>query len=214
MQLILVRHGDPDYPNDTLTPKGRSQAEGLETAFQKIPIDALYASPMGRARDTAEYIARATGKSMVVLDWLHELNGNYTGALWAWNHHGVEAFCQGSDISLANWTEQVPYGKHMAPVAEAFWDTFDRFMHEQGYERQDGRYRVLSSSDKAIAFACHAGVIQTLLSHLLHIPLPVTYSQFAVDPSSRTTLATEEKDGWAVFRMVCLNDMSHAAGIE
>ena len=51
MQLILVRHGDPDYPNDTLTPKGVKQAEGLETAFRAIPVDELYASPMGRAKN-------------------------------------------------------------------------------------------------------------------------------------------------------------------
>jgi probable phosphoglycerate mutase len=87
-------------------------------------------------------------------------------------------------------------------------------MLDRGYAREGARYRVVTACNDVIVFACHAGVIQTLLAHLINAPLPICYSQFAVDPSSRTTLVLEEKDGYGVFRMTCLNDMSHAAGLE
>lgn len=213
MKLILVRHGDPDYPNDSLTPLGMAQAQELTEAFRNIHVDVLYSSPMGRARLTAEHIARGTGLTPIVLDWLHELNGNYKDALWSWNQHGVDLYADISSLTVETWAENVVYGAHMVPVANAFYSAFDQFMAEQGYERSGPRYRVNSASDNIIVFACHAGVIQTLLAHLLNIPLPASYSQFAIDPSSRTTLVMEEKDGFGVFRMTCLNDMSHADGI-
>lgn len=210
MKLILIRHGDPDYPNDSLTQLGHHQAAGLKRAFEQIPIDHLYSSPMGRARLTAEYVGRGAEKDPVVLDWLHELNGNYCDALWAWNQHGVDLFADAHELSPGNWADQTVYGAHMMPVATAFYGAFDRFMSAQGYERMGERYRVETSNSDVIVFACHAGVIQTLLAHLLNMPLPICYAQFGVDPSSRTTLVMEEKDGFGVFRMTGLNDMSHA----
>ena len=114
-------------------------------------------------------------------------------------------------MSVDNWGDQVPYGRHMAPVAAELARCFDEFMEEHGYRREGGRYRVLGDASRGtVAFFCHAGVALTLLSHVLHIPLPVAYSQFACDPSSRTDLQLEEKDGHAVFRLERLNDVSHA----
>jgi probable phosphoglycerate mutase len=40
MKLILVRHGDPDYPNDCLTPMGLAQARGLTKTFRNIDVHA------------------------------------------------------------------------------------------------------------------------------------------------------------------------------
>ena len=214
MKLILIRHGDPDYANDCLTPLGLEQAHRLEQAFAGISLDSLYTSPMGRARITADHVGRGVGMTPEVLTWLHELNGNYQDALWAWNHHGVDLFADAHALSPDNWAEQVVYGDHMIPVAATFYAAFDRFMLERGYARAGERYRVQAGNDNVVVFACHAGVIQTLLAHLLNLPLPICYSQFAIDPSSRTTLVMEEKDGFGVFRMTSLNDMSHARGRE
>lgn len=214
MKLILIRHGDPDYANDSLTDLGHRQGAGLEEVFQQIHLDALYRSPMGRARLTAEYVGRGAGKGAVVLDWLHELDGNYQDSLWAWNQHGVDLFAQAADLAPSNWAGRTVYGKHMAPVSEAFYQQFDAFMNGLGYQRDGERYRVLSSKDIVLAFVCHAGVIQTLLAHLLNIPLPICYSQLAVDPSSQSVLMMEEKDGYGVFRMTRLNDMSHGEALS
>ena len=75
MELLIVRHGDPDYANDTLTEKGKVEAELLAEKLSKMKIDACYVSPLGRARDTARYTLDKINQKAEVLDWLHEFRG-------------------------------------------------------------------------------------------------------------------------------------------
>ena len=53
MKLLIVRHGDPDYSIDSLTPTGWAEAECLVPRMEKLDVKAFYVSPLGRARDTA-----------------------------------------------------------------------------------------------------------------------------------------------------------------
>ncbi len=53
MRLLLIRHGDPDYERDTLTEKGRREADYLAERLSRLDIAAFYTSPLGRAKDTA-----------------------------------------------------------------------------------------------------------------------------------------------------------------
>ena len=75
MRLLIIRHGDPDYANDTLTEKGHREAKLLAEKLGKEKIDYFYSSPLGRARHTCNYVARAHGKEQNVMeyDWLREL---------------------------------------------------------------------------------------------------------------------------------------------
>ena len=59
MRLLIIRHGDPDYTNDTLTEKGHREAKLLAERLKKERIDAIYSSPLGRAKDTCRYAANA-----------------------------------------------------------------------------------------------------------------------------------------------------------
>jgi|GEM_PF-93424 probable phosphoglycerate mutase len=66
--LILVRHGQTTYnvegrlpgqlPGVPLTDEGRRQAQRAAVALSGLPLSAIVASPLERARDTAEIIAR------------------------------------------------------------------------------------------------------------------------------------------------------------
>jgi len=58
MLLYLIRHGDPDYPTDTLTLRGMFQAEAVGRRMADAGIDRIFSSPMGRARLTAAPAAR------------------------------------------------------------------------------------------------------------------------------------------------------------
>ncbi|NOY82066.1 MAG: histidine phosphatase family protein [Kiritimatiellaeota bacterium] len=205
MRLLLIRHGDPDYPNDSLTEKGRAQARRLGEILRPRTLDHILVSPLGRARLTAEYIAGPKKMTPTVLPWLSELDGNYHGRAWAWNYPGSDTFEHRDNFTMEDWHRHVPYGAHMVGLAATFWEQFDAFLAERGYAREGGRYRVVRPGGQTLAFVCHAGIIQTLLSHLLHIPLPITYAQFAVGPGSCTTLDFEEKNGFGVFRLTGLN---------
>ena len=49
MRLIFIRHGDPDYENDTLTEKGWREAKLLSERTKNWTVDDIYVSPLGRA---------------------------------------------------------------------------------------------------------------------------------------------------------------------
>ena len=51
MRIIFIRHGDPDYVNDSLTEKGVREAELLAKRVAKWEnITQFYCSPLGRFR--------------------------------------------------------------------------------------------------------------------------------------------------------------------
>ena len=75
MKIIFCRHAEPDYEHDSITDKGKIEAELLARRLCRIDIDEIYVSPLGRARKTAEYTLEKTGKSAKVFQWLREFNG-------------------------------------------------------------------------------------------------------------------------------------------
>ena len=73
MRLFIIRHADPDYPNNTITPAGHQEAQALASRMQRLGLDYIYSSPMGRALDTMRYTAEALGIPYSVEDWTQEL---------------------------------------------------------------------------------------------------------------------------------------------
>ena len=63
MRLIFIRHGDPDYEHDDLTPKGKHEVELLtKRVCSWKNIAAFYQSPLGRAKATAAPVLAALGR--------------------------------------------------------------------------------------------------------------------------------------------------------
>jgi len=71
LRLVLVRHGLSTFNLEhriqgrddlsALAPEGRDQALRTGEALREVPVAALYASPLSRARDTATLLAQAAG---------------------------------------------------------------------------------------------------------------------------------------------------------
>lgn len=208
MEILLIRHGDPDYANDALTPKGHEEARKLSRFLGAKRIDAIYQSPKGRARMTCEYTARLKGIEPVTLDWLEEV-GIKRGDLYLWNAPGP-LFLGGS--ALPAWESclepdgAMPEGKaQFGRVSRGF----DAVMARHGYARAGHLYDVRSTSRETLAFFCHHGVIVTLLSHLLHWPLPLVFVHTTIDPTGVTALRMVEQDGRAHLKLAALNCLSH-----
>ncbi|MBQ8536182.1 MAG: histidine phosphatase family protein [Clostridia bacterium] len=83
--IYLIRHAEPDYPNGEvmclgqksdlpLSPHGYAQAKGLGEIFRSIDVEAVYSSPLLRARQTAEQIAGLL-RPLHMLNELIELDG-------------------------------------------------------------------------------------------------------------------------------------------
>ena len=74
MRILIIRHGDPDYSIDSLTEKGWREAEYLAEKLSSERLDAIYCSPLGRARNTAGCTLKRTGKTAKTLGWLREFH--------------------------------------------------------------------------------------------------------------------------------------------
>jgi broad specificity phosphatase PhoE len=191
MEILLIRHGDPDYENDALTGVGQKEAQLLADALATVPIDDIYVSPLGRAQETCSYTSDRKGQSTTTLDWLRE-RAIKRGDVYLWEAPGRMLLPdgtvsqQGAGFELA---DSMPEGmEQYARVS----DGFDALLASYGYYRDGGLYRVERHSDRRIALFCHKGVILTLLAKLLHWPLPMIFASLHIDPTGVTRLAMEE----------------------
>ena len=215
MKILIIRHGDPDYVNDTLTEQGRKEAALLADFLADRPIDHIYVSPLGRAQDTAEYTLRAKGMEATVCDWLREFPARIqrpdreNSVPWDWRPKEWTAIDE--FYSLEQW-HQVPVMAE-GGVPEAYSNVirqFDELLARHGYAREGRLYRVTDPNTKTIAFFCHFGLECVLLSRLLGISPMLLWHGTCAAPTSVTVLNSEERqEGIAYFRMAEFGGVSH-----
>lgn len=218
MRILIIRHGDPDYEHDTLTEKGHREAQLLADRYAKEKIDYFYASPLGRARHTCDYVAKAHGKQdkVVVKDWLQEF-GKYHVLPTGEEKHIFW------DLLPEFWTKIDAMYDHEKWKEQDFYVTsgltarynevvnnLDELLKQHGYVRNGRLYETKQGNHDTIAFFCHGGLEVVLLSHLCNIsPMPLAH-HFGALTSSVTTLYTEERrKGKAVFRCASFGDTGH-----
>ena len=90
--LYFIRHGETDWNAERrmqgqresdLTARGREQAEGNAEAAAALGVDAIYASPLRRARHSAEALSRRTGLAIAFDDRLKEWSAvDWSGFLY------------------------------------------------------------------------------------------------------------------------------------
>lgn len=74
MILYFIRHGFPNYQNDTLTDEGKRQAEETAKKLNNVKFDYIFSSTFGRAIETAEHLANKQNKEIIKLPWAIEDN--------------------------------------------------------------------------------------------------------------------------------------------
>ena len=218
MRILIIRHGDPDYKNDTLTEKGHREAALLAARYGKEKIDHFYSSPLGRARHTCDYVAKAHGRENDIIEqsWLKEFNHPLTLPSGRernipWDMYPYEWIDNPAMYDKNAWLQQDCYTqadmeKHYRTVTEGL----DALLARHGYTRDGNIYRTQQGHSQTIALFCHFGVEAVLLSHLCGIsPIPL-WHHFVALPTSVTTLYTEERQqGTAVFRCCGFGDTGH-----
>jgi len=220
MRLLFIRHGEPDYTNDTLTEKGMREAAFLAERGKDWKIDGFYVSCLGRARRTAEPLEKALGRQAVVLDWLQEFRGRVDrkygekdGLPWDF----LPAFWTGYPelYDKDRWYEaEVMQKSGDAPsVKEVYLETcreLDALLKQWGYEREKGYYRVKGNRDVTLVLVCHMGITFIMLSHLLGMAFPPLIHGCFLPPSSVTSVCSEEVEkGIAYFRCQGMGDVRH-----
>jgi broad specificity phosphatase PhoE len=201
MRLILVRHGETSW-NEThkfqgfsdieLSSKGRSQAQSLAESLKAETLEAIYTSPLIRAQQTAEQIARYHECPVILDEGLKELNQGQLEGLT------VEELRQGYPEFLRRWIQEpesanLPEGESLGELQRRAWAAIERILrkHPEG----------------TVVVVGHSFVNLTILCRVLEIPLNY-FRRFRQDPTGKNVI--EFSDRGAVLR--CLNDTCHLAG--
>lgn len=221
MKLIIVRHAEPDYSIDSLTPTGWEEARILADRLSKLDVKAFYCSPLGRAKDTASFTLKALDREAEILPWLREFpaqilkpNEESPGIAWDWlpaDWTGDPAYYQ-----MDRW-DKTPIMErgNMAEQYAYVTGQLDALLARHGYVRENNLYRAVQSNEDTVVLFCHFGLECVLLSHILNIPPMLLWHGTCAAPTSVTVLNTEERqEGYAYFRMSTFGDTSHlyAAG--
>lgn len=225
MKLIFIRHADPDYDLDSLTPTGWREAEALAEHLSSMEVAEYFVSPLGRARATASPTMQRIGAEATVLPWLTEFTHRTPSkpsyplsSEVPWDWRPLEWTVRPRFFDREQWAgeaemEESNIGHHYRTVCHAF----DAFLAERGYERSGRMYRTLLGHTETYVFFCHLGSMGILLSHLLNISPMIMWHSFAPAPSSITTVVTEERQkGHVSMRLLSFGATPHldTSGIE
>lgn len=221
MKLIIVRHGDPDYEKDSLTPQGFKEADLVADRISKLDVKAFYCSPLGRAQDTARPTLEKMGRKAKTLFWLREyegrikINGEKKGA---WDRLPREWTDNPDFYDYKKWIEtDIMQSDNVPRTYKKVCKGIDKLLADHGYRHEGKHYVVESPNHDTVVLFCHFGVEAVILSHIFGCSPMVLWHNFVALPTSVTTLITEEREeGIAVFRTQQFGDVSHlyAAGEE
>ena len=198
-RLYLVRHaqsagntgedlttGDPD-----LTEVGREQARRLGERFRRQKIDVIYSSPLRRTRETAGYIASATGLGVVPKTDLRE----------------VELGREDHNIRLLSPEEQAKVEQRI--IAEGTWDAFPGSEGSAAARARVGGVIgeiVAAHPGQRVVVVCHSAFIQTFISVVLGLPRDFVFYPF----NSSINSVRAGGGRYVIWR---LNDISHLDGL-
>jgi broad specificity phosphatase PhoE len=190
VEIVLLRHGEPDWTpaggasvdDPGLTARGHLQAQVAAAALAARPFDAIYASPLRRAQETAEPLAKAAGLVPVTLEGLAEIGIPLSGVSQA----EVDVyFRQASRRPLGEHWEGWPGGESFRAfhgrVTTALGGLLAR--HQIPRERE-GEFTIwqLPPQRHRIAIVAHGGTNAVALTHLLDIPaVPWEWNRFEME---------------------------------
>lgn len=219
MLLYIIRHGDPCYDPDSLTPLGHRQAEAVGRRLAQQGLDRIYCSPMIRAQQTAQPACELLRLQPEIEDWTSEslawrdLSFQLEDGRRTWVFH-VQSNLYNNEESRALGNEWYKYS-HFSKIDgqkayQRIIDGSDEFLSRQGYVRDGLVYRSVRPNNDRIAVFCHQGFGCTWLSHLLQIPPQMFWSSFDITHCGLTIIEfANNPDGICMPQCLCMSDMSH-----
>ncbi len=157
MRIVFVRHGEPNYENDTLTEKGWREAELAAKRIIKWNVTDFYCSPLGRAKDTASCTLKLLDRKATTLPWMREFSHSIDDPTTG--RHSIPW-----DFVPSYWTnEPLMYDidkwvdcdvmKQNPQIAVAYkevCENFDKLLASYGYIREDNMYRMPDKDERFI----------------------------------------------------------------
>ncbi len=221
MKILLIRHAEPDYSIDSLTPKGRREAALLAKRLAPLtPVEGWYCSPLGRAKDTAAPTMQAVGAQCEILPWLREFCATMpdpdTGKMRIpWD---LKPALWKNERALYNeqtWADHPLFAGGTVPVDQVYAETcegIDALLAKHSYTREGYMYRCQHNREGYLVLFCHMAVAMAVMGHLQGVSPFLLWHTFCMPPTGVTTLVSEERTpGLVQFRCFQLGDTSHLA---
>jgi probable phosphoglycerate mutase len=176
LRLLLVRHGEVPSNrelryvgsrDEPLADSGVAQAEGLAAALARLPVRAVYSSPLLRARETGRRIAAARQVDLQIEPRLREQSfGDWEGLTRA---EVLERDAEG----LLRWESDLGTAPH---GGESLTSVQQRALDLVGDLARDHR-------GEWIVLVSHVGPVKALLCAALGAPLATAHHMF-LDPGT------------------------------
>jgi alpha-ribazole phosphatase len=167
-RLVLIRHAEPDESmrgrsygrlDVSLSLAGRAQAAAIAEMLRKTHLDAVFASPLRRALETAAPLAEARGLEPIPHAGLRELD---FGALEGLT---FDEIAREQPQLYESWMTD-PTGTRF-PDGENFGDLRERALAAAADIR---------SEHKTAAIVAHGGVMRAILADALQMPARAIFS--------------------------------------
>jgi phosphoserine phosphatase len=204
MHILLVRHGETPWNREgryqgrtdvPLSPDGERQVEALSVRLAHVPIVAAVASPLVRARRTAEAILGQRGTALTLEPALIEIShGAWEGQL------STDVEAAHADM-IGTWRSRPDRDVPAGPGAETLGDVEARAW--PAFEHLAAQLR---EHDTGLLVA-HDAVNRVLLCRVLGLPLTRVWA-FRQAPATLNVLSGPSLAELAVVR---LNDAEHVA---
>ena len=201
MLLFYVRHGDPIYNPDQLTPLGERQAEAIGRRLARFGIDKIYASTSNRAIQTSKPTSEILKQEAELLDFCNEnhawdelaIRNDQGNLTWPFHHRQISRlFATKSVRDLGDkWYEHPDLKQYdFKPGIERIAREADKLLSSLGYEhdREMGCDRITRPNDERIALFAHQGFGLAFLSSILDIPYPVFCTHFDMGHSGLSVI--------------------------
>lgn len=189
-QLLLIRHATNDWVGDRLagwTPgvclnaRGRAEAAALAARLEGYRIDAVYASPLERTHETADYLAAPRGIT------IHDLADVGEVRFGSWTGQRLDALRKDplwTRIQHAPSITRFPGGESLGEVQDRAVAAVEAI-------------RAAHPAPEAVAaIVSHADVIKAIIAHYAGVHLDL-FQRFSVAPASLSVVRfTEHGPRW------------------
>lgn len=222
MLLYFVRHGDPIYNPDQLTPLGHRQAEAIAKRLSVHGVDRIFSSTSKRAYQTAIPTSEICKKEITQLDFAHEdhawkqlcVTKPDGGRTWAFRHpETAQLFLSNEIRSLGDkwYTHPEIENYHFEEGIERIRDGADDFLLSLGYRhnREKNFYEAVNPNEERVALFAHEGFGAAFLSCVLDIPYPMFAVHFGLTHSSLTVIEFREQYGCVIPVILTSGNDSH-----
>ena len=217
MEIVLIRHGEPEWVRDgwnvdnpPLTERGRRQAEQMAEALADEQFDEVLVSPLVRARETARPLLEALARAEVVDPWLEEIRN----PIW----HGTPR-----DKAEAAYREDrarpaeqrwlgLEGGEPVRDFVQRIHTGARAFLAERGVRRASHELPVweIDAPDRRIALVAHAGTNSVTICHLLGLdPTPWEWERFVLGHGSISRVESLQLGDGHTFSLSRLSDLEH-----